>query len=709
MNALAQLNLSVLRLIDDHEALARLPKSVQSDVILKLGWIERIESAAHRFRGGIVAAAASALGVSVTAVNRYLARFRSRGWRGLVDGRVNGEGAKGLPAQFKEFAAALHMQNQRATTGREVHRQLVERWSKWKRTNDPKFAIPGYDFPPADCGRGYPAGWSPDNILRLRPEDYALAVVRQGEKAAAKFLPDILKTRYGMEFGEVVFFDDQDYDNTIVAPGFSQRSLRPQGFNALEYLSAEFPLYSVRLRWWDEAKKKHRTLTGTEATWFLVTYLLKHGHRTDDRGTTLVVENGTMCPFNNKELYTPNGFSSFAKAVGALGEGKISVVSSGLYNQPAFAGMLFRPQSSGDPDFKAPLEGIFNLVRNRFAGLPGATGRNRDMAPAEQYGVDLYAKQMLAVWERLDDRHREHLRMPLMTAAQFGNAAAAVYQAINSRTDHELEGWDRCGFSVPQFRWTTDDRSPWISQHELANLPPEAIAAASALMKLKGHVRPAKLSPTHVADMFRHQLTKIPAHWIPLLIPIQWAKAATVASDRTVSVQDQLLGPEKFVYLARFVESDAATTLKPGTKLLCYLNPFDTSVLYVCRADGSWLGVLHERPRIGWLDQEAIMAGLHERSELKADMDLSVRPHLDSLIRDREAMQRTNKRLAEGKPVLPEEIAEARTEAGRKARRTAAANRLHAHGEDIDFDHEPDPRPAAPLNGLAALPSESDD
>ncbi len=693
MNTLAECPLTTLRLIDDPAAFVALPAAAQADILIKLGWIERIESAGRRFKGPIKEAAADALVVSVGAINRYLTWFKAEGWRGLIDERLKGTGSKGLPEAFKDWVRQLHLQHQRATTGREVHRIVVERWSKWRRTADPKFAIPGYDTCPSDCGKGYPAGWSEDQIVRLRPEAYALAVVRQGEKAGAKFLPDILKTRAGTRFGQVVFFDDQDYDNKIVAPGMkSGKTLRAQGFNALEYLSAEFPLYSIRLRWWDMDKSQYRTLTGVEATWFQVLYLQRHGYRNDEVGTTIVQEHGTMKGFANKELTTAHGHHSLADALEALSGGKIKTIASGLYNTPVFAGMLFRPQSSGNPDFKAPLEGIFNLVRNRFAALPGATGRNRDHAPAEQRGQDLYVKQMLAVHDRLDERHQELIRWPLLTAAQFGDAAAAVYAAINARTEHELEGWARCNHVVPQFRWTTDGTSPWLSQQRLAELPPRQRAAAESLMELPGHVRPVNLSPSHVADLYRKELTKIPDEWIPLLIPIQWALDATVDSNREVIIRDKMLGPEPFVYIARFRGQDLTSTLTTGTRLKCYLNPFDPSRLYICRADGSWLGVIHQKRRDNWLDHEAIKEQLAERVEMKADMDLEVRPHLEGLMRDRAEMKRTNDRLKDGKPVLPEEIAEARVAAGLKGVRTAAANRIRNLGEAIDYDAAPDPR-----------------
>jgi hypothetical protein len=56
--------------------------------------------------------------------------------------------------------------------------------------------------------------------------------------------------------------------------------------------------------------------------------------------------------------------------------------------------------------------------------------------------------------------------------------------------------------------------------------------------------------------------------------------------------------------------------------------------------------------------------------------------------------------------VLPEEIAEARHEAGVKGQRTAAANRLQARGTDIDWDAEP--APDTTVDPFAGLPDDHD-
>jgi hypothetical protein len=686
MNALAAQHApEALRLVDDFECFTRLSVKVQKAVIVRLDWILQIDRAARGKRCQVIEQAADALGVSVPTVNRFVRAFSNLGWKGLIDQRGNNlQSAR--PPEFDAWIKSQHLQCQRATTGREVWRMAIERWTLWKTTGDDRYAIPGYDSPPPAEATGYPLGWSEDSLTRLRPDGYALTVVRQGAKKAAGFLPSILKTRVGSRFGAVVFFDDQDYDLKIAPRGVGQKAIRPQGFNCLDYLSGAFMHHAIRLRWWDVAADQFRTLTQQDFTWFVISYLQRHGYRTDSTGTTLIFEHGTATGFNNRTLATAGGLSNFDEALAAVSHGCIRVERSGLFNQAAFAGMLFRPQSSGQPNFKAPLESLFNLVRNRMAALPGATGRNRDLKPLEQYGTDHYTGQMLKLWDRLDERHRELIRFPILTAEQFGEVAARVYEAINARTDHALQGWEECGFLAPQLRFTPDERSPWLSQAEIMNLPEASQRALLANMEKPGHVRTARLSPAEVARQLAGELTKLPDHAIPLLIPIQWARPATVRSDRTIAIQDQMLGPEPFQYVCRIEGEHGATVLNPGTKLLCYLNPFAPARLVVCLEDGAFIGTLHQMTRAGFTDHAAILEQLKTRAAMKADMDTAVRPHLAGLIEERKEMKRVNDRLAAGKPVLPDEIAAARAAAGKQAACTAAANRLNGHGSAVDWD-----------------------
>jgi hypothetical protein len=319
---------------------------------------------------------------------------------------------------------------------------------------------------------------------------------------------------------------------------------------------------------------------------------------------------------------------------------------------------------------------MFNLVRNRMSALPGATGRNRDLKPAEQYGQDRYAGQLLKLWERLDERHRAAMILPILTPEEFGTAADAVYQAINARTEHALEGWEKLGFTAPQLRFTPDERSPWLNRHQVESLPANLQAALLELTETPGHMRPAKLSPADVARQYAGELTKLPDYLIPLLVPTAWARPATVKDNRTIVIQDNLLGAEAFSYVARFEDRGGWRVLAPGTKVLGYLNPFDCERLVVCREDGGFLGVVRQQPRAGFLDHDAIVSQLKGRAELKADLDTGIRPHLEGEMAKRQEMKRVNGRLAEGLPVLPDEVAAARAEAARDGVRTRKTNEI---------------------------------
>lgn len=664
--------LAALGVIGNLEEFSRLAVPVRNGLLDRLKWILKIEGAARK--GEEVARAAEELELSEVQVHRIRREYKAGGWQALLDRRTPPAGP--VPDAFREFVRTVIFKHQRTTTGKEVQRRLLERLELWRRTGDAKHAIPGYETPPPNGPKGYPAGWSDDTLLRLRPGKYEMATARQGEKAAYKFLPSILKTRVGLRFGQVVFCDDNDYDLKIMPRGTGQRALRPQGFAFLDYLSGAFVHHVIRLRWWDTSTEQYRTLTQQDFSWALLAHLQRNGYRRDDVGTTLVMEHGTATGFDNAKLETFGGHHSLDAALHAVSGGCIKVIRSGLFNGPVFAGMLFRPQSSGNPNFKAPLESMFNLVRNRMAALPGATGRNRDLKPAEQYGQDLYVGQLLKLYERLDERHRAAMIRPILTPEEFAFAADAVYAAINERIEHALEGWEKLGFTAPQLRLTPDDRSAWLTRAEVAALPPVAREALLAMAETPGCMRAAKLAPADVARQHAGELTKLPDHVIPLLVPTAWARPATVKDNRTVAIQDQLLGAEPFSYVARMEDRDVAMVLKPGMKILCYLNPFAPERLVICREDGAFLGTLRQQTRAAFTDEASILEQMKARAALKADLDTGVRPHLAGQMAERAEMKRVNDRLAAGLPVLPEEVAAARAESARDGVRTRKANEV---------------------------------
>lgn len=686
-----------IRAIDDHSGFARLPRSVQSDVLMKLGWMLRIDSAEHRHKGQIVQAAAMALDVSPTAVNRYLGRFRRRGWRGLVDERRRGVGAKGLPVRFQEFVRGLYDTHSRDDDGAEVHRSLVSQWHLWTATLDPSYAIPGYDAPPpADPKTRLPHGWSRENIRRLRPSDYQRSRSKRGLKEASKHLPSILTTRVGSAFLSRILFDDQQYDEMIadgvLALSGITESARPVGFNALDFATAfHFP-HHLRLLYRDTEEDRNKTLTQKEFTWMVINLLLTEGYRDDEHGTELIFEHKTANAWRNKQLSTLNGWNSFDDAVNAITQGKVFVSRSGKFDQPIFADMYFRPKATGNFRYKTWIESAFRLVRTYAQALPGPTGRHFELAPEELYGIQKREAQLLkAIGTTLSPRHASLIRHQLLSFQEFAEVISAVYRSINARTDHQLEGWRQMGWTRQVWR-SRPDSDMWFDREEL---PQDEVERTMILRRLSANpeelTREMFLSPEQAATISRRDpaIRKFRHEWIPLVIPREWAVTKRVNKHHVVEVEHPLWAGTSEQYVARLKTRTGHETLSAGTELLCYPNPINPDELVVCHPDGSYLGILYRTVRAAAFDTAAKLEQLEVRAQVERDLSVPLRHRLAGIAEERKAREAHNDRVLKGAPVTPEEIAEARREAGLKGAKTAAENRLKGQGETRDWDTVP--------------------
>ncbi|WP_035605110.1 helix-turn-helix domain-containing protein [Haloferula sp. BvORR071] len=171
---------ALLKSIDNPEAFAELSSKVRFSVLLRLSFILEIEGAGKGKKGATVAKAAKAMHTSGSAVNRYLARYRATGWRGLIDGRKRED--SGLPPAFRRHVESVFLADH-STKPASLHKALCKRWQKWRETGAKKWRIPGYDVPPSDGGSGHPKGWSVDNLARLMP---TLVELRRLKEKTAK-------------------------------------------------------------------------------------------------------------------------------------------------------------------------------------------------------------------------------------------------------------------------------------------------------------------------------------------------------------------------------------------------------------------------------------------------------------------------------------------------------------------------------------------
>lgn len=663
-----------LSLVTDKSILRTLNPEQNSDLMRKLGAVQAVLHAGRGEKCGIAERMARSYQVSVQAIHRWVGEYRRYGAAGLIDNRRATKRADTqLPAVTAEWFRDLIIRSQRNDSIREARRQALDQWRAWRRTADPKYTIPGYLTPPADCGKGYPLGWSYKTFTRCAPTKYQATLSRQGRIAADRLLPSILGTRVGTRFLEVIYFDDQKYDHHITAAGFT-RPMVPIGFNALDKLTAYAFQPHIRLRWFDEEADKHRSLTMREFMWYVIHILTTVGYRTDDVGTTLIKEHGTANTWSNQTLRTPLGFHSFEEAVTSLLDGHVRLDDSGLYNKAVWAELVHGPKSSGNPRFKAPIESFFRVVRNYHLALPGQTGRNPEEAPEENYGLIAYETKLAEKAADLPDALRHAIRSELFTASEFAWFSHLAYTALNERTEHRIQGWEDCGFVVPAWRWAEDPPDMWRSREELASLPPHLIEHANHQARLDPSLRkPVRMSP---ADAM-HSVCKDPAvrrlsrEDAVLLLPMEWAKPVTVTPEHQIVISDSMLSNEPIVFFSELTNHHGRTEyLHPGDNVLAHINPFDLDSLLILDQQGKYIGTVTRNHRVG-RDKEMLEEMFRERARLAGNLGSRTRHAMSPIATQRQIDKANNDdlirkhRLAtEGKPATEAEI---RSEAAHRA------------------------------------------
>lgn len=702
MNALATCPHSTIRAIRDFETLAKQPPGVVADIMRKVGWIERIAHAGHGQTGAIVQAACEDLRTSQGTLYKWKAAFDAENWRGLMDGRVCG--AKGLSPIFKSHVASVWDAHQRyGDDGAEVQRVLLDQWNLWRTTHDPKHQIPGYQTPPpADPHTGYPAGWSTKNICRLRPRKVELALAKQGQKAASKFLPSILTTRVGSAVLARVLFDDQDYDN-LLADGFLAISgistaTRPVSFNCLDFYTARHLDSHLRLAYKDTATDSTKTLTGKEFAWFTIKQLLTLGYRTDSHGTEYIFEHGTANSWANKDLTSLGGHHSFEAAVEALTGGHIRINRSGKFEGPLFANLCFQASSTGNFKFKTWIESSFRLLRIYMQGLPGPTGSfARINGKEETYGIQLAEKRLLSVVTDCPDRALqeflvENLRHELLDLQTFSTLVESVYRAINMATHHSLEGWPQCGFTVPLWRLKPESET-WFAQAELQTLFPDPEERQLIIRRLNAD--PDRLTKNDLMSRDeayalcisrdRQAITRLSDQMVGHLLPMEWAVNVTVGANHSFTLPNLLWADARETYVASWDERGGTITLDGGTRLRVYHNPFSDGRAQIHSLDGSYITTLYPTARAAVFDAAAKLEQLKVRSSIKSGHEAHLRARMESIGTARTEAKAANEALIRPAIDLTREDRRRTKTAASDAASAAASRSTHTAGTMADY------------------------
>lgn len=598
-------------------------------------------------------------------------------------------GQRAKDCRFVDFWQGLVEEVKRVKDGgRQAHRNLLTRLAMWEADPaNPKLAIPGYQQPPARtsyCSRAHqwvPEGWSYRTLIKHKPAKVSLVNVIIGPQAAARHLPANLATRAGLKYREIVFTDDQDYDNEVTSYNNRGESMRPQGFNTLDYLTACFEAYGIQLRRRDEETGKRKGINQEFYEWTVLSDLMQNGFRDDDRGTRIIREHGTA-----------KGRHEFDQILHHITGGRVWMDASGRFDAGMFAEMFFRgkgraTQAVGNFRYKAPLESAFHRLRTASGNLLGHTGLRYDIAPEHAGAMDGYTRRLFKAIEKLPPEKREVVwnlaRHHKHDWYEFAQLMAYTYEAVNSRRDHRLEGWEACGFIIPGYA-VKNPAEPWqppviYTRDQFAALTPEG----QHYVKTFGQNHNIILSPAEARAACRktdRALAYLGREIVATAaLPIEWAYprrrgkdtgGVPVQQDGTLVIRDpERFGADALIYLGQLHTPDGdLIPLRPGDQYLVHVNPVNIDEALILALNGRYRGYLKLMPRPCANDIAARLRHQGEIARYKADVTRDGRRRAEPDIQRGRDIIEHNERLLAGDIAPSEEaIAEERARLSRIA------------------------------------------
>jgi len=588
--------------------LAELPEAVREQFDF---WRELLEPLMDLRRGVVTALQhlAASHRLPYKTVEKKFYSVRKAGWAALIDKRHCSElwrrgDSIALSLGDKELVKLYCERYQRSSAA--AIRALRRDWRKGLVETST----------PLNVGSHYPYGWSEANLRRHLPSKFELSVARVGRSAGANHRQLVYTTRADLWVGSHYLFDDMWHDHMV--NHLDQRKTgRPLEFHALDLFSANKFAWGMRVR----MERSDGTMEGLKEAdmRFLLAHVFSNfGY--SQRGTTLVVEHGTAAIREDLErlLHEETG-------------GLVTVARSGMTGAAA-AAHQYAGRAKGNFRFKAALESLGNLIHNEMAYLPAQTGRNVENRPEGLHGLLKRNDALLCALSQLPAERAEMLLWPMLTIQQFRIVADEIYQRINERTDHDLEGWD--------LQYRPDPRT--------------------------GGMR--RMSPAEVFRPGARQLTRLRPQAIAAILLADMGEERSVRKGM-IETRDGEISGDALRFDARL--------LKEGEKYRSILNPYAPDALWCFDASGRFVAAC---ARIGSIDRantEAIQerGGRVAKDEAEALTPFRARHAAEA--RKKATEMRHNISVLSGTPITPEEKSRART-----LRSVDASDLLDTPGEE---------------------------
>ena len=472
---------------------------------------------------------------------------------------------------------------------------------------------------PAVC----PANWTPrgftyQNMMRLLSADPNWAMQkawsRQGQFAASAYMLPVIRSRVGLEVGQVYQADDVWHNIDVYAAGI-KGTFQP----------LEFAIYDVASAYKAGSLIKPRMLTVDKATGketrdnlkeqqfrFLLAHLVctTGFHKS---GVNFILERGTTAIRENVQRQV--------KSIPYFGK-LFNFSTSGILNTPAHKGM-FIGNAGGNPRMKSLCECAHNILHNATAFLPGNRGRDAAHIHESRNAAVKYSEKQIELASRIDPVLVEKLCLPILEFKNYLQYFQIIEAEVMDRHEHSLEGWADRETLEYRLSETSDE---WRAVEELADMPPERAKAVHAVVATNpgALMRKRKMSRREVWKAGQKNLVKLPLIYMPAFLDPRDMKEATVRPDGTIVFKDAVYFPgEKRHYIAVYKDLNGISRrLTPGEKVHFYFNPMGTLAnhIWIATADGEVLGIAEALKTAAWADAHSIEVAMGQKQAQIAEV-----------------------------------------------------------------------------------------
>jgi len=507
-------------------------------------------------------------------------------------------------------------------------------WRDLWRAEHPEGQIP-------DCcpGNWIPMGARYENLQRTvkRQADYGffLAASRIGRKAAHDYVMPVLRTRVGLECGQLYECDDVQLDIETRLPGEGLIA-RPQAFVCYDIASGHLMGYAMRPAYPDASTGKRSSLKEREFRYLHCDLLTNKGFHRD--GTRIIVEHGTTAIRESLEKRI--------KSIPIYGD-LINYGRSGILAEAVHAG-LFKGDGGGNPQIKAYCEQAHRMLHSALAMLPGTIGQDADHRPESHAALVRYEQSMVKALAALPIDKLEGIMHGLLAYSEFSSLFASLIDRIFDSPDHKLEGWE--DKRMVEFRLS--ETQPWMPTSKLSDMAGDQREAILAYIHAHPEaVRNRRMSRREAWSIGSRSLIRVPMHEMNLLLDPTDAKEVTVRQDGILSFRDSFYwGEDSIEYYAQCVDRKGfQTALTPGQKYRIYTTPYHDKAVVCAMDNDAVIGVCNQYKRTPYYDQAAIVRAAGAQNHDLATKLLPIRGRHQAEAEQRMAMLGNNADILSGR------------------------------------------------------------